>query len=96
MSAGPRLAPSGPAGRPTGHDPAEIFRGVRTARFTYAATQQGPWLLYDLERDPYQLTNRVDDPAYQAELKRLHGLTQNWLRAWEDPYRPRSPDQKPR
>jgi arylsulfatase A-like enzyme len=68
-------------------DPAEIFRGVRTRRFLYAATHQGPWLLYDLERDPFELENRVEDPAYRKEIETLHALTASWLRAWRDAYR---------
>jgi arylsulfatase A-like enzyme len=68
-------------------DPAEIFRGVRTRRFMYAATHQGPWLLYDLERDPYELENKVDDPAYRAEVEKLHAMTARWLRDWNDAYR---------
>ena len=34
------------------------WRGVRTNRFLYARTQTGPWLLYDLEQDPYELKHR--------------------------------------
>jgi arylsulfatase A-like enzyme len=68
-------------------DPAETFRGVRTQRFMYAATHQGPWLLYDLESDPFELENRIDDPAYRKDLETLHALTAGWLRAWDDAYR---------
>lgn len=53
------------------------FRGVRTARYTYCRTLEGPWLLYDNLEDLYQLENRVGDPAYmeiqqvlEAELQR--------------------------
>jgi arylsulfatase A-like enzyme len=52
----------------------------------YAVTADGPWLLYDLGQDPYEQTNRVADPAYRAELEKLHALTRRWLRAWDDPY----------
>ena len=44
--------------------PAEIFRGVRTKRYTYAASPSGHFVLYDLRKDPYQLRNLVDDPAH--------------------------------
>jgi len=64
----------------------EFFRGVRTPRFMYAVTKDGPWLLYDLEQDAFQQSNRVADPAYRTELERLHDLTRRWLRAWDDPY----------
>ncbi|MCP5114615.1 MAG: sulfatase-like hydrolase/transferase, partial [bacterium] len=55
--------------------PAEIFRGVRTKRFTYAATVARHFVLYDLEKDPYQRKNLINDPAYAGELERLQRLT---------------------
>lgn len=48
------------------------FRGIRTERYTYAKDLNGPWLLYDNEKDPYQLTNLCDNPEYstiQGELE---------------------------
>lgn len=39
------------------------FRGLRTRRHTYTRTIQGPWQLFDNEADPWQLQNRIDDPA---------------------------------
>ena len=48
------------------------YRGVRTERHTYARDRNGPWLLYDNERDPYQLENlcrREDHKGLQAELE---------------------------
>lgn len=42
------------------------YRGLRTERYTYVRTLAGPWLLYDNTADPYQLTNLVDSPEYQA------------------------------
>ena len=34
--------------------------------------------LYDLERDPDELTNVVDDPIYRDELARLRTRLDNW------------------
>ena len=49
------------------------WRGVRTKRYTYAnLLDYGPWLLYDNEKDPYQLHNLIDKPEHarlQAELE---------------------------
>ncbi|WP_426244652.1 sulfatase family protein [Nocardioides sp. LHG3406-4] len=43
------------------------YRGVRTSRFTYAVRGAGDdVILYDRARDPYELVNRADDPAYAA------------------------------
>ena len=33
------------------------YRALRTNRYTYVRGLQGPWLLYDDEKDPFQLTN---------------------------------------
>ena len=44
------------------------WHGVRTKRYTYVHLHgHGPWLLYDNERDPDQLENLVEMPAF-AEL----------------------------
>ena len=60
------------------------WRGVRTARFTYARHQTGrtraPWVLYDNEKDPYQLRNLVDDPAARQTQKELDALVDRWLK----------------
>ncbi|MCP4310308.1 MAG: sulfatase-like hydrolase/transferase [Bacteroidetes bacterium] len=48
------------------------FRGVRTSRYTYVEDLEGPWLLYDNEKDPYQFTNLVEqegNDALKADLK---------------------------
>ncbi|HIG53718.1 MAG TPA: DUF229 domain-containing protein [Candidatus Latescibacteria bacterium] len=47
------------------------YRGLRTKRYTYARSLQGPWLLYDNERDPYQLENLVDNSDAADLLKEL-------------------------
>jgi arylsulfatase A-like enzyme len=50
------------------------YRGVRTARYTYVRTLEGPWLLYDNQADPYQQENLCSRPEHaglQAELDRL-------------------------
>jgi len=49
------------------------YRGLRTKRHTYVRTLDGPWLLYDNERDPYQLDNlieREDCADIRADLER--------------------------
>ncbi|WP_075350996.1 sulfatase family protein [Algoriphagus marinus] len=35
------------------------FRGIRTRRYTYVKDLKGPWLLYDNEKDPYQMDNLI-------------------------------------
>jgi arylsulfatase A-like enzyme len=54
------------------------YRGVRTRRHSFVRDLQGPWLLYDNDKDPFQLDNLVNKPAHaglQAELdSALHKL----------------------
>jgi arylsulfatase A-like enzyme len=50
------------------------WRGLRTQRYTYARWHDGrPWLLYDNQADPYQMSNLVGSPEHAdlcAELER--------------------------
>mgnify|MGYP001123020116 CR=1 FL=1 len=67
------------------------YRGVRTRRHTYVRDLKGPWLLYDNERDPYQLDNLCNKPehaALQASLdallaKRLKETRDEFLSGWD-------------
>jgi hypothetical protein len=47
------------------------WRGIRTARWIYAYHFDGDWIIYDLENDPCQLKNLVDDPDFAAKKKEL-------------------------
>ena len=47
------------------------YRAVRTAKYTYARDLKGPWLLYDNEADPFQLTNLVNNIEVQGKLESL-------------------------
>lgn len=47
------------------------YAAVRTARFLYVEHRGGGVELYDLRRDPFELENRADDPAYEALAARL-------------------------
>ena len=67
-------------------NPAPIFRGVRTTRYTYAAGETGPWLLYDNQEDPYQLHNLVHDAARRRLRSELEGLVAEWLRKAHDAF----------
>ena len=42
---------------------AGAWRGVVTARYMYARWESEPWLLYDLENDPYELKNLATEPS---------------------------------
>ncbi len=69
------------------------WRGVRTQRHMYARTKAEPWVLYDLEADPYELQNLAHDPdavalraELEAELARWMDRTgDSWDYGWSDP-----------
>lgn len=69
------------------------WRGVRTGRYKYARSQQQPWMLFDLERDPYEMHNLAGAPsaaAVQAVMeKKLRDWMQrtgdSWSNDWTEP-----------
>ena len=54
------------------------FKAIRTKRYMYAEHSTGEKELYDLQKDPFELQSRQNNPAYasvQAELAaHLHQL----------------------
>ena len=53
----------------------------------YARTRDAPWVLYDLEADPFELNNLAEDPA-SADLRedldgRLAGLMDRHGDSWD-------------
>jgi len=50
------------------------YRGLRTARYTYVRSLDGPWLLYDNSEDPFQMENLVgseDHEEIQAGMEEI-------------------------
>lgn len=64
------------------------YRGLRTKRYTYVRTLDGPWLLYDNLRDPYQLNNLIHVPEYKGLQEDLDGWLQRKLDVMGDEFRP--------
>jgi arylsulfatase A-like enzyme len=64
------------------------FRGLRTVRYTYVRTLDGPWLLYDNDRDPYQQRNLVGDPKCAALQTDLDAQLHDTLKQHKDEFRP--------
>ncbi len=73
------------AGKEPGMPVAE-WRGVRTARYTYARGKTIPWLLYDNEKDPYQKNNLIDKPEAKAIQAKLDAELQTWLKKVGDDF----------
>jgi len=55
------------------------YRGVRTHRYTYVCTLDGPWLLFDNQNDPYQLDNLVGKPQHAELQKELDAVLRRKL-----------------
>ncbi|GIH14036.1 sulfatase family protein [Rugosimonospora africana] len=70
------------------HD--ETWRGVRTRRYKYTVLGDAhggkPWQFFDLETDPYELTNLVDDPKYADEVRHHHELLRERMAETYDHY----------
>jgi arylsulfatase A-like enzyme len=70
------------------HD--ETWRGIRTRRYKYTVLGDAhggrPWQFFDLENDPYELTNLVDDPPYADDVARHHELLRSRLAEAHDHY----------
>jgi arylsulfatase A-like enzyme len=64
------------------------YRAVRTVRYTYAKDLKGPWLLFDLEKDPYQQTNLVNQPESAVVQAELETILQRKLKEAGDEFLP--------
>lgn len=62
------------------------YRGIRTETHTYAKDLNGPWLLYDNVKDPYQLNNLVGNKQYQSLQDELEQKLQKMLDARGDQF----------
>ena len=67
-------------------NPAPIFRGIRTDRYTYAVAEDGRWLLYDNQEDPYQHHNLIADLKQTKLMHDLDGEVMGWLKKASDPF----------
>ncbi|MEA1888082.1 MAG: DUF4976 domain-containing protein [Bacteroidota bacterium] len=65
------------------------YRGIYTSRYTYVKNLEGPWLMYDNEKDPYQMNNLVDNPEYEYLLKELDSILSEKLNMIGDEFKPR-------
>jgi arylsulfatase A-like enzyme len=63
------------------------YRAIRTKRYTYVRGLKGAWLLYDDEKDPFQMTNLVDQPEHAALQKDLDEKLQEGLKKQGDEFR---------
>lgn len=59
-------------------------RGVRTAQWLFCRTREKPKLLIDLQKDPEELNNLIDDPAYASRIEALDKLLAEHMQATGD------------
>ncbi len=64
------------------------YRGLRTRRHTYVRDLAGPWLLFDNQADPFQMTNLVDRPDHAGLVRELDAWLQRKLDAQGDAFLP--------
>lgn len=64
------------------------YRGIRTKQHTFVRTLDGPWLLFDNLKDPYQLDNLAGKPEHAALQTKLDTRLKNKLAAQHDEFLP--------
>jgi arylsulfatase A-like enzyme len=67
---------------PTGHGNSvdRPWRGVVTDDgWKYVCLEGQPWLMFDLNQDPYELANLAHNTVFRAERKQLHERLRAWI-----------------
>lgn len=64
------------------------YRAIRTSRYTYVRGLQGPWLLFDDEKDPYQLKNLAAAVETSGLCRQFDDRLGAALRKIGDPFLP--------
>jgi arylsulfatase A-like enzyme len=60
------------------------WRGVRTRRYMYARFRSKPWVLYDLEADPYEMKNLAGEPSAASVQGDMEKRLAAWMRKTGD------------
>jgi arylsulfatase A-like enzyme len=63
------------------------WRGVRTERYMYARFESKPWVLYDLEQDPNEMRNLLEDERAPAILRDMEHHLDGWMRRTGDSWK---------
>ena len=67
---------------PTGHGDSvdRPWRGVTTVDgWKYIVLEGQPWLMFNLNEDPYELANLAHNTRYRTERGRLHERLAAWI-----------------
>jgi arylsulfatase A-like enzyme len=65
----------------------QAWRGVRTGRYLYARSERQLWLLYDLEKDPFELKNLANDPSAASLRTEMERRLTRWMKRTGDAWR---------
>ncbi|HBY63852.1 MAG TPA: hypothetical protein DEH78_28845 [Solibacterales bacterium] len=60
------------------------WRGVRTESHMYARFHDRPWVLYDLDKDPYQMSNLTTGPRARGLRDRMEKRLAQWMETTGD------------
>lgn len=71
------------------------WRGLRSSKWKYARHEEKPWVLYDIENDPFEMNNLASDraqakrmEAFDADIARHMAATgDRWDELFDRPYR---------
>jgi arylsulfatase A-like enzyme len=66
------------------------YRGVYTKAYTYVKDLNGPWLLFDNQKDPYQQNNLVGNLDSSKQQKHLEKQLNKLLKQTHDDFKPGS------
>jgi arylsulfatase A-like enzyme len=64
------------------------YRALKTCRYSYVKSIDGPWLLFDDLNDPYQMNNLVGNPEFKDIQKHLEEQLMDELNKITDDFRP--------
>lgn len=85
---GTLISCAAPFGQWTRQQGGKEYRGIRTLRYTYVRDLNGPWLLFDDKKDPYQLTNLVNQSKFAKLQAQLDATLKQKLAAAHDEFLP--------
>jgi arylsulfatase A-like enzyme len=78
------LKDSGWGGIPVGF--LRPYRGVRSEEFTYVQDREGDWMLYDNQRDPWQMNNLIKASGKNQVPAHLKTMLSEWLEKTGDTF----------
>lgn len=64
------------------------YRGIRTPRYTYVRDLNGPWLLFDDVKDPFQMENLENRAEYSGLQSHLDSILMEKLKVTNDQFLP--------